>query len=465
MPAVLKDRVSPARSNKPRAQDMDESLMLTERMREHVELLINREKEAVGKMKDNKGAVQKLRDQINIMQTQLEAAQSDKEAAARATADLKTQIDKLENEHAVLNATHTWTKSSLDSALAAQEEYRKGYNSLRAAYKKAKEDLDKLNEELASSAAAKEDLQKAKALEDERKACWKQELDAVNATMRRMACQHKDKSKSVLGRMMLDQTSALLSACFSEWVHIVQDWRQSEKAKAEVSAVQSKLSKLQKQKNEEAKSFFTRVLHASDAGLVSQAYRAWVDHCADVAKEKREADKLAGLLKKQKSEARRKLEAALGENMKGVQVMSFRAWAHFVKEEKEEQRVKAEAEALMREFKRRKNLQSLQIVDRMASKKDKGALEHMFLLWKIVVGCLKAVRVQEEETKARMAALVKEIERARGALGEREEELEDRQEELKEVQRKNKVMRGQLAQITDLQDRMEEVQRELEEDD
>lgn len=452
-------------SARAKAQDMDESLKLTAVMKEHIEGLTTRQVEALKKMKDSKSAVSKLRDQVSAMQQRIDAVQSETQLSSRATTDLKSDLEKLENEHAVLHATHSWTKSSLDSALAAQEEYRKGYNSLRAAFKKAKDDLEKVNEELASGKTAHQELDRARAILDERKAVWDKELNEVNATMQRIARKHKDKAKAVLDRMQLGQASGLMGMCFQGWIAFLKDWKKNEKANADVLVAQEKLASFQAQKNEEAKQFLNRMSAASDSGLVSVAFKAWLQAASEALKDRREADNLASTLKNQKLEARKKLEATLGENMKGLNGLIFKNWAQTVREDREERQLKEQADAVMKDYQKRKRGEAMGVVGRMAQKKENALLSQIVLVWKIIVSSEVARKYREAEAKSRMQTVRKDLEEAQKAFAAKKAELDEAAEELDEVKSKNKVMRDQLAQIMELEDSMEKIQEELEKDD
>uniref|UniRef100_A0A7S4Q4C8 Uncharacterized protein n=1 Tax=Alexandrium monilatum TaxID=311494 RepID=A0A7S4Q4C8_9DINO len=447
--------------SKARAQDMDESLELTVQMKEHIENLTARQAEAIKKMRDSKNHVQKLRDQVQAMQQQIDSVHSERGASTRATEEMKSDMEKLENDHAVLHSTHTWTKSSLDAALAAQEEYRKGYNSLRAAFKKAKEELEVANAELANAQDTHHELERARAVLDERKAHWKKELDSVDATMQRIARRHKDKAKSVLDRMHQGQASGLLGTCFVAWLDFLKDWKNNEHMRLEVEAAQAKLAGFQSSKREKAKAFLDRMTASSNTGLVSVSFKYWVEACADALKDRHQADETATKLRNQKLEARKRLEATLGENMKGIKGLTFKNWLQTIREEKEEREIKAQADAVLKDYQRRKKYQSYQVVNRMATKKENGLLSQVTLLWKIIITSEVAARIRDEESKARLKTIFKDIEEAKQILADKKSVLVDAQEELAEVKKKNKTMKSQLQQIMDLEDSMEVVQKEF----
>jgi len=460
-PDSSRRKAQSARPSKPRAQDLDETLTITQQMKEYVESLSAKQLEAMKKMKDQRSTVAKLREQVNSMQSQIEAAQTDREASTKATQDLQGQLEKLENEHAVLHATHTWTKSSLDSALAAQEEYRKGYNSLRAAFKKAKEEIEKANEEIETHKNAQGELEQARTEYDERKVQWDKELNAVNATMQRIAHKHKDKAQKVLDRMNQGQASGLLGVTFAGWVKAINDWKHSEKAKAEVEATQAKLNAFQDKKTMEAKQFLNRMTSASDTGLTSLCFKSWLQVCEATFKERREAEKLKESMKAQKMEARKKLEVSLGTQMKNIQGVAFKNWAQCYREEKEERELKAQADAAMAEYKSKKKSQSMQVVGRMCAKKEQALLSQLVLLWKIIAASEVATRYRQEEARKRLETFDAEIATKKKLLETKLEELNEAKEELAEVKKKNQVMKQELQKIEDLEEQMEKVQDEI----
>mmetsp|Transcript_120229 Transcript_120229/g.335430 ORF Transcript_120229/g.335430 Transcript_120229/m.335430 type:complete len:468 (-) Transcript_120229:141-1544(-) len=463
--AATQERAKSARPYKPRAVEMDESLSITQQMREHVEVLTQRHTNALNKMKEHKSTVAKLREQVNQMQSQIEAVQVERATSTKATEEMKGQMEKLENEHAVLQATHTWTKSSLDSARAAQEEYRKGYNSLRAAFKKAKEDIEKANVMFEENKGAHGELEQARKVFDEKKALWDKELKDVNATMVRIAARHKNNAKSVLERMQETQASGLCNVCFQSWLSISNDVKKSQRAKDDVEAAKNKLKAFQDSKKQEAKAVLDRMNASSDQGLIALMWKQWLTFCADVFKERKDAENMASTMKNQKLEARKRLEANLGSSMKSMQAVVFKNWANMYREEKEEREMKAQAEQFMNDYKRNKKQQNMAVVGRMAQKKENALLAQITLVWKVCIQSDIALRYREAESKKRLDNIDADIQKAKKELEPKQDELEDLQEELAEMRKKNQVMRDELKKIMDLEDYMERIQKEMEDDE
>merc|ERR1719161_801706 len=83
--------------------------------------------------------------------------------------ELKGRLDKSREEFELLRASHTRTKSALDSALQAQDAYRKEYHATRVVLEKAKEDYAKQTQELAEEKEMTIELEKYKhQIKDER---------------------------------------------------------------------------------------------------------------------------------------------------------------------------------------------------------------------------------------------------------------------------------------------------------
>merc|ERR1712129_106517 len=98
---------------------------------------------AAKKMKDGKANLKNLQEQVKTVEAQIHDAEVERDAGKKSHLECQAQMDRLASEHEGLTATHTWTKSSLDSALLSQEQYQKGYASLLAAFKKTKAELAK----------------------------------------------------------------------------------------------------------------------------------------------------------------------------------------------------------------------------------------------------------------------------------------------------------------------------------
>merc|ERR1719433_353137 len=107
-------------------------------------------REATKTNKEKKDAAAQLRTLVHTKEQHLEDVQAEIETTARATAKAKASLEKLQTEHAILQARHTWAKSSLDSALGAQEEYKRHYESVEASLAKAKSEIARQEELLQS---------------------------------------------------------------------------------------------------------------------------------------------------------------------------------------------------------------------------------------------------------------------------------------------------------------------------
>merc|ERR1712232_426704 len=110
--------------------------------------------------KEGKSTVVRLRDEVAAVHSQLNAMSASKGENARTMTEISAQMERVQAEHNSLHVVHGKTKASLDSALAAQEEYRKGCNSLRSAVNKAAEDLSKREAELEAIKGAQDELLK-----------------------------------------------------------------------------------------------------------------------------------------------------------------------------------------------------------------------------------------------------------------------------------------------------------------
>mmetsp|Transcript_75492 Transcript_75492/g.213556 ORF Transcript_75492/g.213556 Transcript_75492/m.213556 type:complete len:471 (+) Transcript_75492:73-1485(+) len=460
LPQVPKGRPT-GRPTKARALDMDESLSITQQMQEQVERLKQKQMLAANKMKESKSAVAKLNDSVGSAQGQLQKTQTEKDDIERSTTDSKAKWEKLQTEHAVLNATHTWTKSSLDSALAAQEEYRKGYNNLRTAFKKAKEDLTQKEADLEKCKNADVEYARLKTDLEEKEQHYAEELKDTQDTLRRFICRQKDKSKAVLDRMIRGEGSGLLTITVQSWRTVVQQEKGRDYSRKELEAAQEHLKAYQAKKKEEARSVLDRMSAASEGGLLALILQNWAKAVQDVKATQAEADKLQDMLKNQKLEARKTLERNLGSSMGGVLTVALKNWVSYFQDMKKENKMRDEAKAALEQFQKRKKGESLSVVGRMAGQKSGALLAQMFICWHLSIKAEVRFKEQEGGMLKKYNTLVAEYTALQEKLHDVVDDLEDTQEELDESRKKNAALKMQFKEIMVLQDSMDCTMKEM----
>jgi len=289
------------------ALEMDETLTMTAQMKNQVESLQQRQKELASKMKQRR---------------------------------------KLEQEHA-------HTISSLDAALAAQEEYRKGYHSVRKAFMKAKEDLKDMTKAFQAKTSAQ-----------------------------------RERSKAVLDRMVKGTEVTMAMTALENWKKYMEETataRAYEKAQAEtaeeVAAIQKRMAEFQEKKKGEAKAVLDRMAAGQDQGLVNMTFSEWKRDWEEWKFGQMEAAAMKEKLDSQKAGARRTLEKNLGLACAGVQASAWRDWLNHYLEEKKVNELMGKADAAMARYKAKKKGESCVVVDRMSKEKNKALLDIIFIIW------------------------------------------------------------------------------------
>merc|ERR1719410_2281436 len=205
------------------------------------------------------------------------------------TYQMKSQVESLQMKQNELysrmilrkkmEAEHANTLATLDSCLAAQEEYRKGYQSVRKAFIKAKEDLSAMT----------------KAFTDVTK-------------------KQREKSKAVMERMVRGTEVTMALMALQGWKSIMEDNRSAREIEAaqretaeEVNSVQAQLRAFQEKKKQETMTVMNRMQTASDQGLIAQVFKSWEKDWEDWKQDMEEAQKVKEKLEQQKAGAKRTL--------------------------------------------------------------------------------------------------------------------------------------------------------------
>mmetsp|Transcript_36299 Transcript_36299/g.103756 ORF Transcript_36299/g.103756 Transcript_36299/m.103756 type:complete len:475 (-) Transcript_36299:38-1462(-) len=455
LPEVPKSTPRRERPKKARATDMDEALSMTQRVKEHVEALTAKQQEAARRLKERRALAMQLNEQMNGINGQLQSALAERELQGKTVAEIQQQTERLQAEHNLLHTTHGRTKSSLDSALAAQEEYRKGCNSLRAALQKAQDDLSKKEAELEVAQKAKIELDKVKATLEEQEFKWMEDIDDTRTTLKKMMSKQNAKSKAVLDRMLAGQGHGLMGCIFQTWV---KDWKEEMHAKHmdhELLQAQTALRHHKAKKKDEAKQVLDRMSSASENGLCLMVYQAWFDSTMEARRVKEDADKLTEKLKSQKLEARKALERNLGSSMMGVLAATFHDWSTYFLDQKKEYQMKEAAQKQLRDYQKKKRGEAMSVVQRMTGHKTGALMAETLMCWRIIITEEKTVREFEKMAASRYTQLQDAFEKMKEEYAQKKDDLDDVQEELAETRKKNQAMRTQLKKIMDLEDEMD----------
>jgi len=324
------------------AVEMDETLEMTHQMRSQVELLQMKQKELANKMSLRK---------------------------------------KMESEHAN-------TISTLDSCLAAQEEYRKGYQAVRRAFIKAKEDLTAMT----------------KAFTDVTK-------------------KQREKSKAVMERMVRGTEVTMAMMALEGWKKVMEENRSArdiEKAQAEtaeeVSQFQAQMKAFQEQKRAQTMGVMERMQAASAQGLVSQVFKAWEKDWEDWKRDMAEAQAVREKLEQQKAGAKRTLEKNLGMACAGIMASAWKDWLNSYLEERMVNELMGKADAAMQRYKDKKKGESMCVVDRMSKEKNQALMDIVWIVWIMQREMDKYMATYEDEKELLKAFINKQKERSKGVL-------------------------------------------------
>jgi len=311
-------RTPRTKMNKPRATEMEETLNQTQGLSDQIEGLCMKQQENFMKIKADVMRTRELAERTTSM-----AAENEALKASRA--EIKAKYDKAKeslDETEELKGTFAWTKAALDSALGAQEEYRKGYKSMRSALKKATEDFDKFRSEIAQHKAERKEVEQMKenykvlyarqiintekvvnrmAKEEDKRLqgyfvqVWLQgvaeckrekkaekdafiaEVDRKNAQaeFERQMLAKKEVAKRTLARMNAGNTTGLLTMIFSSWAQNVVEEKNAREADKIRQQVEARLKGMESKKKEDAKNVLDRMKNSSDTGVKSVCFTAW----------------------------------------------------------------------------------------------------------------------------------------------------------------------------------------------
>lgn len=377
--------------------------------------------EVAKKVKEGKGGtVGRLREQVRCLQDQLAHLQRERDQHDSHTAEAKAKLEKLQAEHHALNAAHNWTKSSLDSALAAQEDYRKGYNQLRSAFKKAKEDLQRKEEEVANHQTTAKDLEKAKAELAQKEQSYQEELTELQAILKRICHRQREKSTKVLTSMVAAQDSNLTANMLQAWAKVVCDMRAAATfARDKADAIMT-LQAFRDKKKKEATQVLERMSLALETGLVALLFQSWLKAWQSAKQ---------AMLERQRTREQR-LEA-----------------------------LKAGGQTPGRHCSRGK---VAAVVDCLNGHGDQSFLSQVLVSWIMFTADAKGTRVRELQLEARYAEYEAKINRMKQEIAAKQEALDDVSEELADGRRKNQVLRAEFKSIMEIQVSMDMQMKDFE---
>merc|ERR1712151_1110419 len=198
----------------------------------------------------------------------------------------------------------------------------------------------------------------------------------------------KEKSKTVVDRMLKGNDSARYSMAWQSWVQEVSDNRQArlnEKARletqGEVDEIAKQMQELKARKRGDALKSLEGVAASQDTGLVSLMYREWQKAWELSKAQYAEAEKLNQILKSKKGVARRVLEKNLGQAVMGLVASTFNDWLNTLLENKMVKGMQADAERMLKSYKDKKKDEATGIVGRLSKERTTALVQQVFLVW------------------------------------------------------------------------------------
>lgn len=479
---------------------MEETLNQTQGLSDQIEGLCMKQQENFMKIKADVMRTRELAERTTSM-----AAENEALKASRA--EIKAKYDKAKeslDETEELKGTFAWTKAALDSALGAQEEYRKGYKSMRSALKKATEDFDKFRSEIAQHKAERKEVEQMKenykvlyarqiintekvvnrmAKEEDKRLqgyfvqVWLQgvaeckrekkaekdafiaEVDRKNAQaeFERQMLAKKEVAKRTLARMNAGNTTGLLTMIFSSWAQNVVEEKNAREADKIRQQVEARLKGMESKKKEDAKNVLDRMKNSSDTGVKSVCFTAWKESWEEAvaARELEKKTMLAGeagnaKMRLKKEEAKKMLAKMNASTAEGLVFMVFSQWGTWALTERKERKLAEAAEAKFLDLQKKKKGEAVSVVERMNLRKGKALIQTIFTGWMASISQYRYIaEIEEEVQKTTFGPLEKEIDEVREQLEDKIDELEDVQEELVESQKRHKLLKEKIAHMTE----------------
>mmetsp|Transcript_44556 Transcript_44556/g.102878 ORF Transcript_44556/g.102878 Transcript_44556/m.102878 type:complete len:583 (+) Transcript_44556:102-1850(+) len=490
------------KTGQPRAMDMDETLAMSMNLRNAVEHLSEKQQEAALKIKGEKAMIKQVQAKIKEYEEKLEKLRAAHEAAQKGAAGAQAELNKQREQHEVLNASTSWTKSALDAALAAQEEYRKGYHSLKDALQIAKDELVERQKEQEAVKNVVADLEGMRSFyqkfKDRQKKMSMQVLErmtAGQAVLLQTTCfqswtygvkeakqaRHKeaemkqtqerlqaamdrqaDQAKIVMERLTKAEDNNLLSSIIAAWAGALEDEKAKRALEARLTASEAGMTEVQKRKRDQAFGVLARLNGGKDTFAVEVAWIAWLKHIADAKwekeveqKTKATAGKLKEKLEAKGEEAKKVLARTLADTVEALQLQVLRAWMAFILDDRKERQHAEEQRKKMQEYTQKKKSEALAVMQRMVATDEWNLIASNFLGWWQVQVDEKRQREVEAEWRAECG---EQVEALRSEVATATEEANA----LEEERAKHKVAQDSLEnELIELKKRRAEKQKEF----
>jgi len=216
----------------------------------------------------------------------------------------------------------------------------------------------------------------------------------------------KEKSKSVLGRLIASQDSALASLVMQSWVAVTDEHRvarandhAAHETEQELNLVRERMTELQQRKKDEARGILDRLASTTDSGFASLLLQNWAACVAAARSDRDQAAHLKRLIRGHREEARRCLEKHLGTEVLGILASAFHDWTISLAEEHTVRELRAEADRLMKEYKGKRRGESMVILDRVSTQRRNNLVQQIVWVWNLSVAEMIRANALQKELK------------------------------------------------------------------
>mmetsp|Transcript_51437 Transcript_51437/g.122289 ORF Transcript_51437/g.122289 Transcript_51437/m.122289 type:complete len:599 (-) Transcript_51437:83-1879(-) len=443
-PAPAAPPAPPAKAVKKRAVEMDETLDMSADLTHAIENLTAKQQETAQAMRNAKKRLKELQEQIAAYESEAAALAAEQEATKSAMSKQSEELSKAREEYETLHQSQTWTRSALDSALGAQEEYRKGYTTMRAELLQTKDELQAISDQLAQGKEAQEELQqlrdqyermsrRAKAnaskvlgrltdssdtsLSNIAYQAWlaslvevrmEKEIEAATAEAKErldeFLARNKATSRSVLDRVSAGTDAGVLSFCFATWRTAVRDDQEARLLEGRIGESKKRIEAFKSQKQSEARQILDRMSASSETGLLSMIVGCWLLCVQDQKRErevevlmKSQEEKLKEVMHKKNAEARAILQRSVGTTISGTMSQVLKAWSEVVLQEVRERAMAAEVQQKLHDLQSKRKAEAMSVLDHIAGKRDRELLMTIINVWKSGASELKRKKQIEKE--------------------------------------------------------------------
>mmetsp|Transcript_56606 Transcript_56606/g.132826 ORF Transcript_56606/g.132826 Transcript_56606/m.132826 type:complete len:608 (-) Transcript_56606:158-1981(-) len=435
---------SPVKPEKRRAVEMEETLDLTATVTTALEHLTSKQQETAQAMHSAKKRLKDLKEQVAAYESEATSLAAQQEATLESMTKQSEELAKARQEYESLHQSQSWTRTALDSALGAQEEYRKGYAKTKAELVQTKETLQAVMEQLITHKDAQEELNQLRSHYERmsRRAkgaaskvlgrltdtsgnslngmayqAWmvvlteaKAEKDievaaaAERERLKEFAAHNKETSRKVLDRMSASSAAGLQLVCFSAWRTALLDEQETRLMENRISESKSQIEAFKERAKADAKVVLDRLSASSDTGLLSTIVGSWLVWLQDLKRErgadrlmKLQEEELRNVVQKKNAEARAILARSLGSTSTGQLSQAFTAWSEVVQQERREAELAAEVQKKLKNLQAKRKGEASQILESIAGKRYRELLKFVFDNWKSGTSQLKCKKQLEKE--------------------------------------------------------------------